>query len=191
MGFLCKKMHTFYKPTENLPVKHYQFRSLCQESSETFIAFYNRVNREAEHCNLKCESDTCTALDTAIRDQILIGTTNEKIREDALKDSWDLTKLRKYGMQFEIALRGAAELSNENSSVNKLGKYSKTEQTVGKSADHRKPINCYRCECLIQKSISEHVKQCKAKYSKCESCGKIGHLDNVCRNKTVTKIDGT
>ena len=33
-------------------------------------------------------------------DQILIGTTNEKIREEALKQSWDLTKLRKDGMQF-------------------------------------------------------------------------------------------
>ena len=83
-NFFLEKMKSFYKPTENLTIKNYQFRSLCQENSETFIAFCNRVDREARHCNLKCDSDTCTAQDTAIRDQILIGTTNEKIREEAI-----------------------------------------------------------------------------------------------------------
>ena len=41
-------------------------------------------------------------------------------------------------MQLESVLRGAAELSNENNSVNGLGTYSKTKQIVGKSADHKK-----------------------------------------------------
>ena len=200
-NFFLEKMKSFYKPTENLTIKNYQFRSLCQENSETFIAFCNRVDREARHCNLKCDSDTCTAQDTAIRDQILIGTTNEKIREEALKRSWDLATLRKDGMQLESALRGASELSNENGSVNKLGKYAKTKLSVGNSTDFKaknssvgnstdfKTKSCYRCGLVIQKSISQHVRQCKAKNSKCEACGKIGHLEIVCRSNTVKNID--
>ena len=184
-----EKMKTFYKPTENLTIKNFQFRSLSQENSETFIAFCNRVDREARHCNLKCENEGCTALATAVRDQILIGTTNEKIREEALKQSWDLTKLRKDGMQLESALRGASELSNEGSSVNKLGKYAKIKQTVGKSTENKQSKQCYRCGNIINKSITEHIRQCKAKNYKCDSCGKIGHFENVCRSKTVTKLE--
>ena len=36
-------MQEFYKPTENLTLKNYQFRSLRQESQETFVSFVNQV----------------------------------------------------------------------------------------------------------------------------------------------------
>ena len=44
------KMQEYYKPTENLTLKNFQFRSLSQEKDETFIAYCNRVEKEARHC---------------------------------------------------------------------------------------------------------------------------------------------
>ena len=38
-----RKMETFYKPTENITLKHFQFRSLTQNTNESFSAFCNRV----------------------------------------------------------------------------------------------------------------------------------------------------
>ncbi len=65
----------------------------------SFPTFCNRVYKVAQHCNFKCHNADCTAEDTAIRDQIIIGTTHDKIREEALKNSWDLQQLRKEGMR--------------------------------------------------------------------------------------------
>ena len=74
---LVQKMRKYYAPTENLTLKNYQFRALAQEKSETFIAFCNRVEKEANHCSFNCTSDECTAALIAIRDQIIIGTHSD------------------------------------------------------------------------------------------------------------------
>ena len=87
-------MSDFYKPTENLTLKNYQFRSLVQEKSESFTAFCNRVEKEAKHCQFKCASTDCTAEMTAIRDQVVIGCSSDDIREEALKKSWEFAHLR-------------------------------------------------------------------------------------------------
>ena len=78
---------TYYKPTENLTLKNHQFRTLKQATHEAFPVFCNRVYKEAQHCNFKCKHDDCTAEETAIRDQIIVGTIHNKIREEALKNS--------------------------------------------------------------------------------------------------------
>jgi len=69
-----KSMQEYYKPTENLTLKNYQFRSLSQQLTETFPAFCNRVAKEAKHCHFNCEHADCTA-----EDQIIIGTTETTI----------------------------------------------------------------------------------------------------------------
>ena len=95
------RIQAYYKPTENLTLKNHQFRTLTQATHESFPAFFNRVYKEAQHCNFKCQNDDCTIEGTAIRDQIIIGKIQDKIRKEALKNSWDLQKLRKEGMQIE------------------------------------------------------------------------------------------
>ena len=117
-----KYMSDFYKPTENLTLKNYQFRSLAQEKSESFTAFCNRVEKEAKHCQFKCASTDCTAEMTAIRDQVVIGCSSDDIREEALKKSWEFNDLRKEGMHIESAAKGESAITGDV--INKLGKYS-------------------------------------------------------------------
>lgn len=177
--YFVTKMQNYYKPTENLTLKNYQFRSLTQGTQEAFPAFCNRVYKDAKHCNFKCHNENCTAEDTAIRDQIIIGTTHDKIREEALKNSWDLQKLRMQGMQIESATKGLQELNNENP-VNKMGKYSYKNT---KKPEYGKPRSCYYCGQDIKTSVMAHIKNCKAKTSKCNFCDTIGHYETVCRKK--------
>ena len=159
------KMQNYYKPTENLTLKNHQFRSLTQDTQESFPAFCNRV---------------CTAEDTAIRDQIIIGTTDAKIREEAVKNSWDLPKLRKEGMQIESATKGLEELNNENP-INKMGKYS--FKNIKQKKNNSKPRACYYCGQEIKSSVIDHIKNCRARSSKCNFCDAIGHYEVVCRKK--------
>ena len=117
-----KIMSAYYKPAENITLKHFHFRSNIQIDGETFIAFCNRVLLESKHCSFKCASDNCTAEDTAIRDEIIIGTKDNDIRHKAVKRSWDLETLRREGMKMESASRGDAEFNSEN--IYKMGIYS-------------------------------------------------------------------
>ena len=170
--YFVTTMQQHYKPTENLTLKNHQFRSLAQDAHESFPTFCNRVYKAAQHCNFKCHNDDCTAEDTAIRDHIIIGTTHDKIREEALKNSWDLQQLRKEGMRIESATKGLEELNNETP-VNKMGKYS--FKNMKKKPEAGKPRSCYYCGQDIKTSVIAHLKSCRARTSKCNFCDAIGH----------------
>ena len=45
--------------------------------------------------------------------QIIVRTLSDKIREEALKKSWNLEQLKRQSMRIKSALHGAAELSGE------------------------------------------------------------------------------
>ena len=186
-------MKEYYKPTENETLKHYTFRSIFQQPDETFPRFCNRVDAEARHCNFKCPSVNCTAESVAIRDQIIIGTNDNSIREEALKQSWDLKDLRQEGMRMESAARGGAQISNEGSSnVNKIGKYSFSNIKSSQSqapVKKKQSITCHNCGSKVSGSIYKHKEKCPAKSHKCNNCQKNGHFDKVCRSQPVKQID--
>ena len=114
-------MSAYYKPTENV-LKCFHFQSNIQKDGETFIAFCNRVLLEIKHCNFKCTTESCTAEDTAIQDQIIIERKNNDIHQEGLKKLWDFDTLQREGMKMESAARGGAEINGED--ICKMGAYS-------------------------------------------------------------------
>ena len=181
-----KTMKEFYKPTSNITLMNYHFRALSQMENETFPGFCNRVQKEANHCTFKCTHPDCTAEEIAVRDQIIIGTKESSIREEALKKSWDLNTLRNEGMKMESAARSGAEISGE--AVNKLSKFSfqnfrrsKGNETV-KDTKKRAPISCYNCGNSVTGPYQKHKAQCPAKGAKCKKCSRTGHFTKVCKS---------
>lgn len=177
-----QKMQAYYKPTENSTLRNYEFRQLAQLPSETFAAFCNRIDKEGKTCTFcACTAEIqCNAVNTAIRDQIVIGMHNEKIREQALVKSWSLEELKKEGMKLESASRGEEKLSQ---SVNKLGKYS--YKNIEKQKDHvnqKIKKECFRCG---DPFVNGHLNKCKGKSAKCNKCSKTGHMTQVCKSKDV------
>lgn len=77
-GKFVEVMQNYYKATENLILKNYQFCSITQGTNQIFVAFCKRVGKEAEHCNFKCKSRDCTFEMVGVRDQFIVGTTNKK-----------------------------------------------------------------------------------------------------------------
>ena len=180
-------MQKYYKPTENLTLKKFHFRSLTQDSKETFPAFCNRVQKEAKHCQYECEQADCSAEETAVRDQIVIDTHENDIREEALKNSWDLKTLREEGMKMESAAGGGAEISTE-SSLNKVGRYSFSKMKNSKEDTYNgepKIITCYNCGSKIKGTVAKHREKCPVKNTRCRNCSKMGHFAKVCLSKNV------
>ncbi len=176
----------YYRPTENSTLKNFHFRELQQGPQETFTAFCSRVALDAGHCSFKCTQATCTAESTATRDQIIIGTRYQNIREEALLKSWDLQTLRTEGMKMESAMKSGSEIGGEN--VNKLGKYSFKNTKQRPPPGQQKSRECFFCGEKFT-NLSQHRQVCKGTNNKCSSCSKIGHLPSVCRSRPKKNTD--
>lgn len=86
-----------------------------EDKDKTFIACCNYIEKEAKHCLFSCTSPGCTAELTFVRDQIIIDLKSDEIHEEALRHSWDLTKLRKTDMHLEIAAKSLRFLETAES----------------------------------------------------------------------------
>ena len=181
------KMQVYYKPTENPTLKNFQFRSLSQGKAETFIAYCNRVEMEAGHCEFKCDSEACTGQEIAVRDQIVIGTLSDEIREEALKKSWSLSTLRQEGMRMESASKGASQIAGD-SNLNKVGKYSFRNAKSNSKQSKVKKTDCYYCGGEFERrEIAAHSRQCPAKTGTCSKCNVVGHSAKVCKAEKPVK----
>ena len=111
---LVEKMKERYTPNSNKVRNHYVFHRLSQNSAETFDDFVHRVQTNADQCDFKCTNDNCSVSKTLIRDQLIIGTSNLHIRDEALKKQWSLDDLIKEGRVIESGAIAASEMKRDN-----------------------------------------------------------------------------
>ena len=90
--------------------------------NETFGGFWNRVEAAGKTCTSAIVKKNCSAEEFVIRDQIVIGTNNEVIREKVMLKNWNLQELRKNGMKYESAAAGEEKISG--GALNKISPYS-------------------------------------------------------------------
>merc|ERR1711973_616163 len=106
---MVKTLKTHYDGGRNKTLSNFEFHKLVQHQEESFDKFVICVKREAGLCQFKCASNTCDVADTMIRDRIIIGTRNDEIRKNALKNQWNLEDLVKNGRALESATHGAKQ----------------------------------------------------------------------------------
>ena len=156
--YFLQKLRSYYKPTENPIIRNFEFRQLVQAKNETFSAFCNRVEAAGKACTFcECNSD-CSAVEYAIRDQIVIGTTSKNIRQKAMIKNWKLAELCQKGMKYESAAAGEEKISGCD--VNKVGAYSYQRMKTEKTKLSTK--KCCRCGSPFS---TKHKKECKDLYN--------------------------
>ena len=173
---IVDKMTTRYTPNSNS--NHYIYHRLTQKPSETFDDFVHRVKSEAELCKFKCASNVCNVRDTLIRDQLIVGTHSEPIRQDALKNQWQLDNLIKNGRITESGVIAASEIKTETKyDVNRT----RTPMNKLRDRSKHKQFICWKCEsetCKGYNTFKYHNKQCP-------ECKKYGHAKNsrLCKGR--------
>ena len=152
---------------------------------------------------LKCASDNYTAQDTPIRDQIIIGTKDNDIRQETLKRSWDLETLGREGMKMESAARGGAKINGED--IYKMGTYSfkSLKNKRIQREDHQEDKNhnktsttCYNCSKKTNFPIKKHKLNRPARTSRCYNCNRMRHFSKFWKStkyvrKTYEKEEET
>ena len=146
---LIELMKECYTPNSNKVKNHYLFHRITQQSNETFDDFVYQVKAEAEHCDFKYNNEECTVKDILIRDQRLMGTNDEAIRENALKNQWNLNDLLCKGQITEPGILAVLQIKTEQTyDINraKAGVYSRNFSKKNKSSNQSSSFICWKCE---------------------------------------------
>ena len=179
------RMKARYEPSRNYTLANHEFHNLRQaQDGESFDNFAHRVTAQSKQCKFSC-GDTCTVPDIMIRDQLIIGTQNADIRENALREQWDLKDLINNGRKIESASHCSQRIQEETvdtAGINRAqkGRYSTKNKSKKKSSPQDKPKGT--CENCSNKACKGGTK-CKAHGMECFACGLIGHFQGarVCK----------
>ena len=179
---LIKLLEDHYAPKPNLIGEEYRFSKLVQESGETLPAFYTRLKVAAQTCSF---GDRYGLM---IRNRLICGIRNSKIREELLSCKDDATA----GDVYELARQKEMEISVGNSigtnsqlSVNHVekrgqssGKPNHYQRSGGKSNQYKRTNSTVACaKCTLRGHSADN---CRVK---CRKCHKIGHIAKFCKLK--------
>ena len=181
---------TAFERNTSKTLANFKFRQIKQKQGEAFDQFVIRVKKESKSCGFKCASEACTAADIMIRDQILIGTADDMLRERALAENLTLEDLIGRGESMEAAASGSRKLKikeePKEQKVNKMqaGKYSKKgRNTQNFRKDDKNQVKCKNCS----SSRCKDPNKCPARKATCFDCNKSGHY----KGSPACKISGS
>lgn len=198
------RFESYVKPRTNVIYNRYKFHSRMQKETETFDQYVTDLKLLVKDCNFGNS-------DEMVRDRIVIGIRNSKIREKLINIGSELTleKALDIARTHELSAAQAKSMSGEDVKVNFIKKgqsqskrtanpkfSGKTTRSGMKGTDNAQQQTKGRkwntsTDRYDKHSCSkcgyEHAKstQCPAQGQTCKKCGKMNHFWKMCRTKTV------
>lgn len=189
------RFEAYVKPRTNLIYNRYKFHSRFQTEGETLDQFVTDLKLLVKECNYQ-------EADNMVRDRLVIGIQNTKIREKLVNVGSDLTleKAQEIARLHEMSTAQAKTMSHasgEDSKVNFIKKSQKRydekqtkrkpnfgKRKPKKQGDYQKP--CTRCGY----KHGDGKDSCPAIGKICGLCNKPNHFQKVCKTKsTVHAVD--
>ena len=190
---LCEILKTHFSPRIAVFKERKKFYELKQSDLESVSQWYARIKRGAVNCDFGVESEG------RLKDKLVTGMKDGKILDQVLEENHKLSCQE----ILEIALKKKASLvpskSLESTDINKImaGRESQNRRAAsagdGKQASSgsrprqdvsasKQNVTCRHCG-----STNHNFYKCKYKTYKCDSCGEVGHLKKICKNKIKNK----
>lgn len=170
---VLKKFDDHCIPQKNAAMESYKFNTIVQKERQSFGEFETELRTQLRRCEFTC---TCGVSyeNRMLRDRILIGIHDKKLQLKLL-DGRDepLAKVIETCKTFEAA--------NANKSI------LESKQTIASIVTSSEPVIhtvnrfCFNCG---DSWTPKHAVVCKAKGQSCKGCGKSGHFQNMCRQKS-------
>ncbi|XP_063923679.1 uncharacterized protein K02A2.6-like [Zophobas morio] len=191
---LVKVVSQHLNPEPSIIAERYKFRSRRQESGEDIAQFVAALKSLAKFCKFQ------EALDDNLRDALVAGLRNDKIKQQLLSQRV-LTFQKAIGIarRMEMAEKDVAAFE----ATSEVHKVKAKERQAGRNWSQHKGHQklgaetasrgkekqeryCWNC------GLKNHTKgECFFKNAVCDNCGGKGHLKYVCRNKEKVKRKDT
>lgn len=172
---VIQKFEKYCIPKKNETYERYKFRMRMQEEGETFEAFYRDLSIKVKSCEF------ATLADSMLRDQVVYGTSDKKLRQRLLRQS-DLTLDKAVDMcrasEVERLRTSAWEAKEQEIDQVQMRRGQTRANRTDQFAGHR----CGRCN-FIHRSGT-----CPAFGKTCRRCHKANHFASCCR-AVVNKVD--
>lgn len=159
-----QKLDEFFNPKQNRYYERHLFRSIKQESDESFDKFLVRLRQQSAKCKFSSEEEQ-------IIDQIIEKCLSSELRKKLLTlgDSVTLDRVISEANAFESIERQLSYFKS-NTNVNRID--NKSSKPI--------PPACTRCGNPNHKAESTN---CPAVNRPCKKCGFIGHFQALCRTR--------
>ena len=173
---LVAELKAYFKPEVNEIPERYKFFLESQKSGQSIKEYVVDLRRIASNCNFG------TFLESALRDRLVFGLRDSKLRTQLLKDS-ALTFQKAYStaISWELAEKDTAE---NTSSIKKFsgrnvartrGRSFQRSKSQNRQANNPSGSKCNRC------GQSHNQKECPAKDWMCYKCNIRGHIAKMCK----------
>jgi len=187
---VIKKIEEYCTPRKNETYERYVFRSRMQTSDESFEQFVTDLKIKSQSCGF---GDLTESL---VRDQIVIGLVDKKLKERLLRES-DLTlkKAIEICQAAETAKTQMKTLQNEDKDATVVGavkrgmeQRSRNSKPSSMSANKPQDPQSNRQCCQNCGRIHEW-RNCPAYGKVCHKCHKKNHFEKMCRQKDVNTLE--
>lgn len=167
-GTVVHKFEIYCSQVSNEVYERYLFRSRKQADGEPFEKFLRDLKKQAAQCNFG------ELQDSMIRDQIVFGTNNAKLREKMLQEkNLTLSKAENMCKTAEVAAQQNQQWIKTDGNVDAIKKNAtprvrRTERSV------EKQNRCKKCNRLHKPT------ECPAYGKKCNICRRLNHFAVCC-----------
>lgn len=205
-----KLLNTYYtnfeaycKPKSNQIYSRYMFKSRVQKDGEPFEQFVMDLKLLIKECGYETEN----LRDKMVRDHIVFGIRNGKIRQELIKEGSDLTlnKAIDIARTFELSHAQSQKIDNEDKTVNycagarvKQGKpWGGKSKFKGKS-DNKQKDKSEKKQFREKKSKKKCTRcgkephpfdKCPAKGKQCAKCKMFNHFASECKSKSIHFVE--
>jgi hypothetical protein len=164
----------------NEPYQRTIFRQTKQKSDETVAPFIGRLREQAQFCNF----GDASAIDKAIKDQIIAGAKSDKLRREMLKRERSIQEITALAQSIENVeqYEKANKRKADGESVNEV-QAKRVNMSAADSSDQPER-RCWACNRL---GHSRGDTKCPAKGKKCLSCHRTGHFSICCNSRPQRK----
>ena len=172
---VLQKFEEYCNPKKNIPYERYLFNSRMQKTDESIDDYVTQLRLLADNCEFS------QLKDSLIRDMIIFGTNDGKLKENMLREpDISLEKAMQMCRLTERAKEHHNTMTKQN--IEEIDKIVKKRWDTNKTTNHQ--IKCKNCD-LIHASDRN---KCPAQGKFCFTCKKPNHFSSVCRHKNVNKV---
>ena len=160
-----------FSPKPSSIVQQYKFHTRIRKPTETVATYVAALRAIGEHC------DFGDSLEAMIRDRLVCGINNVRIQRRLLQEpSLTYKSAFEKAQAMELAVQDVAHMTESKPApVYNMHNKSGTGKHSTNSS-HPATVECYRC------GGHHYATKCRFMEATCRTCGKKGHLAQVCRS---------